>query len=843
MKIIAAHKHTDFDALASLVAAKKLHPEADVFLPETLSPNVKQYMAIYRDQFPYIDKQQEIKQDIDELILVDTSSQTRTGDELKDVHAKTLKIYDHHPESFHLSYPGETAAVGATITILIEHIREQELTLSDWERTLFALGLYTDTGSFTYEHTTSRDVQALLFLFQEGISLEVVHRFSHASFSDEQTDLLLQLLQNGKAHDVGGVSIMIGNISSASFIDHLNLIVEKWLDVANADACIAIAHMKKTIFITARSQHQRIDVSRALQIFDGGGHENAAAATVKDKEPSEVEANLLDQLSTAVKPALVAKQIMSHPVKSVSPDTSIETVREEIVRYGHSGFPVVRDNQLAGMISRRDVDKAFHHGLGHAPVKGHMSEQLITCEAGTTSEDVQRIMIGHDIGRLPVIANDELIGIISRSDLLKLNHDKTYEKEQTRKRNLIDTMIHSLSTDNYHLLKTIGQIADEEHVDAYLIGGIVRDFLLQRENEDIDIMIEGDGIAFAEAAARRLGGKLYTHESFQTAKILLESGKSIDIASARAEYYDAPSSLPSVTFSNLHEDLYRRDFTFNALAIQLNEVSFGRLIDPFGGEEDLQKGNIRVLHNLSFIEDPTRILRAIRFELKFDYTLAADTRRFAVQATSAIARLSADRIKAEFNRLFPEVTAAASFKRLEELELLAAFIPFASWSEQSRRMLQKIENEQLPENVQTISRLLPLFIFDGNLQHLARFALTKPEKQLLNDFAQWLALDEAAFASLGTLHESIHGMEETALFIFETYAEVAEQQRRALLIRQYRKQRQHIPLLVTGEDLKALPIAPGPQYKHFLLKVESLWLEDKIKTRDEALQWLRSEAN
>ncbi|QQK76943.1 CBS domain-containing protein [Salicibibacter cibarius] len=837
MKIIASHKNTDFDALASLVAAKKLYPDADILLPAKIGPDVKNYLAIYRDQFPYINEQQLPPDGIDELILVDTYQPTRASNKFQDIQPASMTVYDHHPESFHLPHPGETAEVGATITILLELIQAREIALTDWERTLFALGLYTDTGSFTHEHTSNRDVRALLFLFNHGFSLDVVNRFSDPSFSEEQQALLLQLLQQGEVHDVNGVSIMIGTISAEAFIDRLNLIVEKWLDLAAADACIAISEMKNTIFVTARSRHPRVNVSKALAAVNGGGHPRAAAATIKDGEQVNIAANIQANLFSAVAPALVAKQMMSQPVKTVTPDTSIEAVRDEIRRYGHSGFPVQENGQLVGMISRRDVDKAVHHGLGHAPVKGHMNERVITCEANATSEDVQKKMITHDIGRLPVLANSKLIGIISRSDLLQLLHDEHDEKKQKQTRNMRNDMTRALSADHFDLLQTIGYIADQNGVQAYLIGGIVRDLLLERENEDIDIVIEGDGIAFAKTVADQLEGALYTHNDFKTATIILSNGQHIDVASARAEYYDAPAALPNVRFSNLREDLYRRDFTFNALAIRLNEADFGTLIDPFGGEQDLQDGVIRVLHNLSFIEDPTRILRAIRFELKFSYTFAADTQRFAELATSAISHLSAERIKAEFQRLFVEVSAAKTFKRLEDLNLLGAFIPFAVWSRNADQMISSLEHESLPENLYTFSRLLPLFAFDGALQHLTRFALTKAEKQLLNTFERLQSIDETAFNSLGTLHENVHEAEETNLVLFEKYTEVLNENM-SLMIKRYRDRRRHMPALLSGEDLRKLPMAPGPHYKRYLLKAESLWLDDKLTSRDDALQWL-----
>ena len=164
------------------------------------------------------------------------------------------------------------------------------------------------------------------------------------------------------------------------------------------------------------------------------------------------------------------------------------------------------------------------------------------------------------------------------------------------------------------LLQSIGEVADKLDFNAFAVGGFVRDLLMKKTNLDLDIVIEGDGIAFAKALAAHLGGRYRTHERFKTAVVLMPDDFKIDIATARLEYYEYPAAMPMVELSSIKLDLYRRDFTINAMAIQLNQEHFGTLIDFFNSQNDLKQKSIKVLHNLSFVEDPSRIFRAVRFE-------------------------------------------------------------------------------------------------------------------------------------------------------------------------------------------------------------------------------------
>lgn len=222
------------------------------------------------------------------------------------------------------------------------------------------------------------------------------------------------------------------------------------------------------------------------------------------------------------------------------------------------------------------------------------------------------------------------------------------------------------------LLRQVGALADEQGVALYLVGGVVRDLLLKRENWDLDLTVEGDGVAFARLVADRYKAGLAVFERFATARLVFPDGLKVDIATTRRESYAQPSVLPTVQPTSIEADLSRRDFTINAMAVQLNQRQFGRLLDPYGGQRDLRARTIRVLHARSFQDDPTRIFRAIRFEQRFGFRLERTTSRLLVQAasTNLIQRLSGPRLQNEILLLFAERDPVRAIVRLGQLKLL-----------------------------------------------------------------------------------------------------------------------------------------------------------------------------
>lgn len=698
MEIIATHSNTDFDGLAAMVAAKKLYPEAVMVLTH-LHDNVEEFVSLHKDALGFLTAREVVKEQIERFILVDTSIRERLG-ELKDLLLRPgidIHIYDHHPTCTG-DLKGSVQVIentGAVTTLLVEIIRQKGIPITPFEATIFALGIYEDTGSLLFPNTTARDVAAVAYLLEKGAKLGVVAEFIDRPLSPEQKDLLQKLMESAEVHTFQGVTVLLATAVEEEHVGGVALLTHKLLDIYRTDVALTVVQMGGRVYVVGRNRLDRVDLRRILAPLAGGGHATAASATVKNSTLEEVVQKLLAALEEHIRPAITAGDIMSSPVKTVSPDTTIEEAGRIMLRYGHTGLPVVDENgYVAGIISRRDVDKAIHHGLGHAPVRGYMTRRVICVTPRTSLSEVQRLLIENDIGRLPVMDGGRLVGIVSRTDVLRTLHGGSYPEDY---RQLFDTppggsevynlrdRLSRLPEKIRQLLLQISYTADREKMPVYLVGGVVRDLLLGVPNYDLDIVVEGDAPLLARRFAEELCGRLRTHEKFGTAVVILPDGQRVDFATARTEYYEYPAALPQVERSSLRQDLYRRDFTINAMAICLNSAHFGELVDFFNGRRDLEEGIIRVLYNLSFVEDPTRILRAVRFEQRYGFRIEDQTLGLLKAAVKdgLLGRLSADRLRQELIHILQDSHPWRSVARMRELGIWPAILPEAEITEKT----------------------------------------------------------------------------------------------------------------------------------------------------------------
>ncbi|MBM7558286.1 CBS domain-containing protein [Marinitoga litoralis] len=389
---------------------------------------------------------------------------------------------------------------------------------------------------------------------------------------------------------------------------------------------------------------------------------------------------IINEFKNNYNPIILAKDIMSYPVRTVLAGESIEKVYRLMMQTGHNGFPVIDNNELIGIITRKDVEKAINHNLSKYPVKKFISKNIISVLPKTPIEEVRMRMLENGVGRVLVIdENNTLTGIITRSDILK---GKIFHKsqpniiidyeEKLHKYNVLKKMVKIIDPKYMNLLRLLGVYGTELNMPVYLVGGFVRDLLLERKNFDIDIVVEGDGLKYAKYASRNLRATFVEHSEFHTGSLFFKDGFRIDIATARTEYYEKPADLPKVELSTIKKDLYRRDFSINAMAIKLNSEEFGVLLDFFGCKNDLDNGIIRVLYNLSFIEDPTRILRAIRFEKRFNFQIEKNTIELLKDAVNNnyIEKVTGMRLREEFEKILSEKNIINSLNEMGELKIL-----------------------------------------------------------------------------------------------------------------------------------------------------------------------------
>jgi tRNA nucleotidyltransferase (CCA-adding enzyme) len=700
LTIITTHINADFDAVASMLAAQKLYPDAKVVFPGSQEKNLRNFFVKSMAYlFNMIDVQDVDLDRVGRLVLVDTRQPHRIGRLADLLHREDLDIhiYDHHPNQAN-DIKGNVEVVqltGATVTILAGIIAEKGIDIGPDEATIMCLGLYEDTGSFTFSSTTEKDFKAAGFLLSKGANLNTVSNLMSREISFEQVGLLNDMIQSATRYTISGIEVVVTVVTADKFVPDFAFLVHKMVKMENLEAIFAIAQMENKIYITARSRVDEVDAAAILDEFGGGGHSYAAAATVKGQTLTQVEHVLVDLLYKNIQSRRLARDLMSAPAISVSAGVSCREAAALLTRYNINALlvtqaPAGRENSRppVGFITRQVIEKALFHQLDHVAVSEYMTSEPATVSPSATLSEIQEKIIENKQRVLPVVEKGTILGVITRTDLLNIlvrrqarengsAPDRLPHTVHARTRNVLKFMQERLPARIMGLLQEIGRVADETGDPAYVVGGFVRDLFLYRANEDLDVVIEGDGIAFAQKFARMTGARIHTHAKFGTAVVIFPDGFKLDVASARLEYYSFPAALPIVETSSIRLDLFRRDFTVNTLAIQLSAKRFGTLIDFFAAQKDIKEKTIRVLHNLSFVEDPTRVFRAIRFEQRFGFTIGKLTSSLIVNAVKMdfFRRLSGKRVFAELRQLLEEENPTPAMVRLHEYGLLPVIHP------------------------------------------------------------------------------------------------------------------------------------------------------------------------
>lgn len=415
-------------------------------------------------------------------------------------------------------------------------------------------------------------------------------------------------------------------------------------------------------------------------------------------------------------------------------------------------------------------------------------------------------------------------------------------------------LLRRLPRERLSLLRELGDLADEGEVSLYLVGGVVRDLLLKRGNWDLDLTVEGNGIGFARLVADRYGARLAVFERFATARLVFPDGLKIDIATTRRESYAQPAILPTVQLASIEEDLYRRDFTINAMAIQLNAAQFGRLRDVYGGQRDLRARTIRVLHVGSFEDDPTRIFRAIRFEHRFGFRLERATLRLLAQAasTNLIARLSGPRLQNEILLLFSEHDPVRAIARLAQLKLLRFLHHRLCYTKNVKRVVTAV-----PKALTWWARRFPDSVIDRPIVYLMALSsesspdvvaamirrLVLSREQAKNVSAGGSRIDRALkrLTDKGTVRPSqvyrlLADLSDEALVLLLAKQISRQHEVRLSLLKRhllsYVKNRGVKPAL-TGRDLQAMGLKPGPQYRTILGQLLDARIDGMITTEAE----------
>jgi len=874
LTVITTHINADFDALASMLAAQKLYPDALVVFPGSQEKNLRNFFI---KSMVYLFNMSDIK-DVDlsnlkRLVLVDTKQPSRIGKfaAILDRPDIDIHIYDHHPPmSNDIKGNYEVHCLtGATVSILTEIIKDKGIDISPDEATIMCLGIYEDTGSFTFPSTTEKDFTAAAFLLSKGANLNMVSNLISREISPEQVGILNDMIQAATRYNINGVEIVITTVSTDNYVSDFAFLVQKMVKMENLDAIFAIARMGDKMYIVARSRIPEVDVGAIVTPLGGGGHTFAASASIKGKTLAQIEQKLTEILYSKIRPRNRAKDLMSSPVIRIGDDVSCKEAGNLLTRYNINALLVTQKHDgtedLIGFITRQIIEKALHHGLDHIRVKEYMTTELASVAPDSGLLEIQEKIIENKQRILPVIDNGVITGVITRTDLLNIlvgqskltsssSPDLLKEPVHARTRNILKFMKERLSPRIFDMLQVIGEKADELGCNAYVVGGFVRDLFLYRTNEDLDIVIEGDGIVFAKKYAKFVNARIHSYEKFGTAVIIFQDGFKIDVASARMEYYKFPAALPTVEMGSIKLDLFRRDFTVNTLAIQLKPNKFGLLIDFFSAQKDIKEKSIRVLHNLSFVEDPTRVFRAIRFEQRFGFSIGKLTSGLIENAVKMdfFKRLSGRRVFAELRQILEEENPQAAIKRLDEYDLLNVAHPSIELNNHMISLLNSVKK--------VLSWHDLLFLEEPYMKWAVYFlALTRYcDKKTADEICMRIELAPRyktifckerfeADRSMLWMERNLPAKNSTiykqlAVFRIELilYMMAATKNKTVKRsISNYVTRLRHIHTSVKGKDLKKMGIEPGPIYREILQAVLDAKLNGQLKTRNDELDFVK----
>jgi len=853
LQVILTHENADFDAVASLLGASKLFPAAVPVLPRRMNRNIRAFLTLYGAELPFVHPDDLPRREIKKAILVDTQSLTTLRGMGSDVN---VDIIDHHELDRDLppnwTFSGEP--LGSTTTLLIEEISARFLELTDLEATFLLLGIYEDTGSLLYQSTTVRDIRAAAWLMEQGARLELVREFLHHPLEPEQRELYERLLEKSETHDIEGHSIVIAAERAPGFTEGLSTLAHKLRDLLEPSALLMLVALDGRIQLVARSTTDDIDVSTVAKRFGGGGHARAAAALIHNRELSDVHKELLEMLPDIIHPSVTVAEVMSLGVQVLSPKDTVAHAAEQMRRTGHEGYPVVRDNQVIGLVTRRAVDRAEQFRMTDAPVTQVMDAGNVTVSPEDSIESLQRVMIESGWGQIPVVEDENVIGVVTRTDLITL---WGVPPEPSRRLRIAARLEQALSPPMFALVRHISRTAHTMDVVPYFVGGLVRDILLGQSIVDLDMVVEGDAIALAERLADKFGGRVIPHKRFGTAKWILsdrvfaqvvdhvssgdELPPSIDFVTARTEFYTHPTALPQVAQSSIKQDLHRRDFTINTLAIRLDPEHWGQLLDFYGGEEDLEEGSIRVLHSLSFIDDPTRILRAARLESRLGFHLDPRSEELIEDALPLLKRVSGDRLRHELEWIFAEDEPERALCRLDELGALSSIHPGLQcdqWLMSKYRSLRDHFDAEVwevdPEDTAFVELgLLAYWLDEEQLRTLSeRLNLrreTEEDLLLMCDLRQRLPL----LLELNRPSEIYHLLQpypSRVLAVVWTASDSDEVQERLL---RYQTRWRFVEPEITGDDLKEMGLEPGPLFGDLLRELRDARLNGEVTTREE----------
>lgn len=878
--LITCHANADFDAFAAMLAARHLYRPHVLLFPGSQERGLqKLYAALDAETYNFSDSASLDWDSFDRLVVVDTRQRGRVSHvaPLLDRPGVRVEIWDHHPESGDDITPDKLyfAPTGSVTSLIVQHLSQAGTRLEAEDATLLGLGIYGDTGSFTYSSTTKADFEAAAWLLGQGMDVNRINDLAAHELTSLHIQALNSLLESARTYTINGTQVVLAEASMEHYLGDFAYLAHRLMEMEKFTVLFAIGLMGDRIQVVARSRSDAVNVGDICAALGGGGHVYAASASVRHMTLHEVRDTILRQLYAQAQPDKTAREYMSSPAVGVESTATIRQADELMLHFGLKAVPVFipGTRRCEGLLDAQTASRASAHGLGEARVEDYMQRRIQALPPEAVLKDLTAAIVGARQRLVPIVENEDVIGVVTRTDLINVfAHEPgnlpVLKHSSSKERHVGKLIQDRLPASAKNLLHLAGRLGRDLGLPVYAVGGFVRDLLLNRANQDIDLVVEGNGIALAKALAAELGGRVREHQEFLTSVVIFKDAAGresrIDVATARLEYYEYPAALPTVELSSIKMDLFRRDFSINALAVRLDSTPFGQLVDFFGGQRDIKERIIRVLHTLSFVEDPTRCLRAVRFEQRYDFRIGAGSEKLIKNALGLklMDRLSGPRLFHEFKLICDEDNPLACLERLDQLGILPAIAQQLTLAPGKKGILEELQDmlswyrllyfEKMPQ---------PWLVYFLGLCHGLPYAETSVLYRRMglpeNKRNEILGQREQMRTVRGRL-ESLQKRQseqdfkvsdlcgmlaplslESLLYLMAETGDEALQKKLSRYITQWR----HEKVDITGEDLKKLGLPPGPLFSHILRLVLQAKLDGTAPGREEQLALARSLAH
>lgn len=850
--LITCHANADFDAFAAMLAARRLYSPCSLLFPGSQERSLQKLVsALDATSYDLVESNTIRWADYTCLVLVDTHQRSRVPHVAPLLKRSGLRIeaWDHHPDSAD-DIPADIVHLsrcGAVTTSLTLALRERGERLTPEEATLLGLGIYGDTGSFTYSSTTEEDFQAAAWLLGLGMDVNQINEMAAHELTSQHIHALNNLLESARTYFVNNVPVVLAEASLEHYLGDFAHLAHRLMEMEKFTVLFAIGLMGDRIQVVARSRNDAVNVGDICKDLGGGGHVYAASASVRSKMITEVRETILRRLYDQANPEKNAGEYMSSPAVGIEAGATLREADELMLHFGLKAVPVFGPGTrvCVGLLDSQIASRARTHGLGDEPVQEYMKRRvhMLPPEAGI--KELTDVIVSERQRLVPIVKGNNVVGVVTRTDLINVFASEAGRlpspQESVKTRNVSKLIQDRLPRQTRELLHLAGTTGKSLGLPVYAVGGFVRDLLLNVPNQDIDLVVEGNGIALAHALAETLGGRVREHQKFLTSVVIFQDSegreKRIDVATARLEYYEYPAALPTVELSSIKMDLFRRDFSINSLAVRLDSEPFGQLVDFFGGRRDIKDRLIRVLHTLSFVEDPTRCLRAVRFEQRYQFRIGTGTEKLIrnILPLHLLDKLSPARLFNEFCHIGEEENADACLARLDELGILQALSPQLALTPAKRGLLRRLKE------VLAWYRLLyfeeaaqPWLLFFLGLNYHLNYTATSANYARLGlpharrseimrqreamraarpRLEAWQAEAAVGTARVSTLCDLLRPLPlEFLLYLMASEDDPGLEKTLSRYITQWRREKADI----TGEDLCRLGLTPGPDFGRLL---------------------------